>query len=115
MGNAMWIALVLVACCVSTLGAAESESMSNYEIDPNAPCGARCQIKRAMQAWGGLVKADPNKLLHKFRQAATNNKAVKALQKMTINIEQRLDAAERRATKQDSPCLKAMRKNLRLQ
>jgi len=100
-----------VACCVlSAFASGDSTVMSNYEIDPNAPCGARCQIKRAMQAWGGLVKADPNKLLHKFRQAATNNKAVKALQKMTINIEQRLDAAERRATKQDSPRLKAMEK-----
>jgi hypothetical protein len=86
--------------------------MGAYEVDPNLPCGARCQIKRAMQAWGGLIKVDPDKLLHKYHRMAANKAAIGSMQKMSIDIEQRLSAAEREASSKDSARLQKMRAHL---
>ena len=33
--------------------------MNGFEIDPELPCGTRCQIKKAMSAWGSLAPMEP--------------------------------------------------------
>lgn len=87
--------IVLQGCGALEESGTAEQTMAAYEIDPNAPCGVRCQIKRAMQAWGGLVPADPEKLLHKYRGVETQQKALKEARGVSIQNEQRLNSLER--------------------
>jgi len=72
--------------------------MGSYSINPDAPCLTRCQIKRAMDAWGGLFRVDPDKLLAKYRHMEAVDNAQKTLVKTHVGLEQRLGAAERGAS-----------------
>jgi hypothetical protein len=110
---ALWVVLALWASTLVVHAEDERDTMENYVVDPKRPCGARCQIQRAMQAWGGLIKVNPDALLAKYRKAEAQGNAFQSLQRSAIEIEQRVEAATRGATPEDSPKRQKTLKRLR--
>ena len=80
--------------------------MEGYVIDPQAPCGRRCQIKRALGAWGGMVQVDVGSLMTRYKRMSVDRQAIKALKGASIGFQKRVDAAERSLRPEDSKKLK---------
>jgi len=66
------------------------ESLVDYTVDPSKPCGTRCQIQRATQAWSGLVHVDPDGLLNKYRHVAKHTSTMATFKQTTLALEQEM-------------------------
>jgi hypothetical protein len=113
------IILALLACNVASVNehggasTAEATALSEYKIDPKAPCGTRCQVKRALGAWGDLVQIDVGSLMNKYSHMKVDRKAIRALKRTSIGFQKRVDKAERLLTDEDSGKLKLSFKHLK--
>jgi hypothetical protein len=92
----------------------DAVSLSEYKIDPSAPCGTRCQIKRALGAWGDVVPVNVGGLISKYSHMKVDRKASSALKKASIGFQKRVDNAERLLTGSDTDKLKMAFKHLKL-
>ena len=52
--------------------------MNGFVIDPELPCGTRCQIKKAMSAWGSLAPMEPQAASRR-RRGGSGNTAIPRL------------------------------------
>eukprot|EP00656_Telonema_subtile_P043993 TRINITY_DN502_c0_g2_i1.p1 TRINITY_DN502_c0_g2~~TRINITY_DN502_c0_g2_i1.p1 ORF type:complete len:606 (+),score=122.96 TRINITY_DN502_c0_g2_i1:179-1996(+) len=101
------VLLLMLAVHSSADGDALSvESLAKYEVDPSAPCGTRCQIKRALGAWGDMLQVKVGSLVSRYSRMSVDHKAIKALRSASLGFQKRVDAAERALTRVDSPRLR---------
>lgn len=109
--------LALLACNVASVDehadATSVASLREYKIDPKAPCGTRCQVKRALGAWGDLVQIDVGSLMNKYSHMKVDRKAIHALKLTSIGFQKRVDKAERLLSEEDSGKLKLSFKHLK--
>eukprot|EP00658_Telonema_sp_P-2_P071444 TRINITY_DN606_c0_g1_i3.p1 TRINITY_DN606_c0_g1~~TRINITY_DN606_c0_g1_i3.p1 ORF type:complete len:548 (-),score=169.65 TRINITY_DN606_c0_g1_i3:138-1781(-) len=118
-GTMHWSSLVLLVLTLSLAHADEQtislDSLSRYTVNPAAPCGTLCQIKRAMAAWGDVMPAvKVPSLVSKYSRMRMDRKAVKALRVQSTKLQQRLGAVHRALSEVEGnrldPDLEALRR-----
>jgi len=111
------ILLALLACDVASVDehadATSVATLTEYKIDPKAPCGTRCQVTRALGAWGDLVQIDVGSLMNKYSHMKVDRKAIRALKLTSIGFQKRVDKAERLLSEVDSGKLNLSFKHLK--